>query len=121
MRPPVEPGTSNTRCGRSDRGRRPAALIADLDAVVAPGITEVQHPMYFGWFPSNASCHRSLATPPVGPGIARHLLGVITEPDRGRRGRDRMAAPTHGAQPQWSGVIQDTASTGCSRRVAGSE
>ena len=31
------------------------ALLADLDAVVVPGLTQVQHPRHFGWFPSNAS------------------------------------------------------------------
>jgi aromatic-L-amino-acid decarboxylase len=30
-------------------------VLADLDAVVVPGVTQVQHPRYFGWFPSNAS------------------------------------------------------------------
>src|SRR5260370_32208199 len=30
-------------------------LLADLDQIVVPGVTQVQHPRYFGWFPSNAS------------------------------------------------------------------
>ena len=30
-------------------------LMADLEKIVVPGITQVQHPMHFGWFPSNAS------------------------------------------------------------------
>ncbi len=30
-------------------------LLRDLENVVLPGITQVQHPMHFGWFPSNAS------------------------------------------------------------------
>ena len=32
-----------------------ASLLADLDEVVVPGLTHVQHPRYFGWFPANAS------------------------------------------------------------------
>ena len=30
-------------------------LLADLNRVVVPGMTNVQHPAHFGWFPSNAS------------------------------------------------------------------
>ena len=29
-------------------------LLAELERVVVPGVTQVQHPMHFGWFPSNA-------------------------------------------------------------------
>src|SRR5271168_2784057 len=25
-------------------------VLADLDAIVVPGVTQVQHPRYFGWF-----------------------------------------------------------------------
>lgn len=32
-----------------------SALLADLDRVIVPGVTQVQHPMHFGWFPANAS------------------------------------------------------------------
>ncbi len=31
------------------------AVMRDLDALVVPGVTQVQHPMHYGWFPSNAS------------------------------------------------------------------
>ena len=30
-------------------------VLADLERIVVPGVTQVQHPRYFGWFPSNAS------------------------------------------------------------------
>ena len=30
-------------------------VMMDLENIVIPGITQVQHPMHFGWFPSNAS------------------------------------------------------------------
>ena len=30
-------------------------LLADLDKLIVPGVTQVQHPMHFGWFPSNAA------------------------------------------------------------------
>src|SRR3712207_3592894 len=31
------------------------AVLADLDRVVVPGVTQTQSPHFFGWFPSNAS------------------------------------------------------------------
>src|SRR5437660_295974 len=37
-----------------------ARLLADLDAIVVPGVTQVQHPRYFGWFPSNATLSSAL-------------------------------------------------------------
>ena len=30
-------------------------LMTDLEQIIVPGITQVQHPMHYGWFPSNAS------------------------------------------------------------------
>jgi aromatic-L-amino-acid decarboxylase len=45
-------------------------LLADLDRIVVPGLTQVQHPRYFGWFPANAAWPRCSATSPP-PGWAR--------------------------------------------------
>ncbi|MEI2820486.1 MAG: pyridoxal-dependent decarboxylase [Marmoricola sp.] len=30
-------------------------VLRDLEQVIVPGITQTQHPAYFGWFPSNSS------------------------------------------------------------------
>jgi aromatic-L-amino-acid decarboxylase len=30
-------------------------LMQDLQNIIVPGLTQVQHPMHFGWFPSNSS------------------------------------------------------------------
>lgn len=30
------------------------ALLGRLEDTVVPGLTQVQHPMHYGWFPSNA-------------------------------------------------------------------
>src|ERR1700735_4430630 len=38
-----------------DEAERFGRVLADLESVVVPGVTQVQHPRYFGWFPSNAS------------------------------------------------------------------
>jgi len=89
-------------------------LIADLEKIVVPGITQVQHPMHFGWFPSNAS----LAS----------VLGDITSSGLGTLGISWESCPAlteveevvcdwlrqlTGLSQQWEGTIQDTASTAC--------
>jgi aromatic-L-amino-acid decarboxylase len=38
-----------------ERGEDFAAILADLDTVVAPGVTHWQHPGFFGYFPANTS------------------------------------------------------------------
>ena len=64
-----------------------AALLSDLDDIVVPGLTHVQHPRYFGWFPANASLASVLgdfASSGIGalgitwqsaPGATYHVLG----------------------------------------------
>src|SRR6266576_1422836 len=64
-----------------------ARLLADLDAIVVPGVTQVQHPRYFGWFPSNATLSSALG-------------------DLATAGRGAL-------RTSWRGVIQVTASTAC--------
>ena len=57
VRPPVDPGDIRRALPSQppQGGDSASDLIADLESIIAPGITEVQHPMHFGWFPSNAS------------------------------------------------------------------
>jgi aromatic-L-amino-acid/L-tryptophan decarboxylase len=88
-------------------------VLADLDGIVVPGVTQVQHPRYFGWFPSNAS----LAS----------VLGDVAASGLGALGITWQSAPAlteveevvvewlrelTGLPQSWRGVIQDTASTG---------
>jgi aromatic-L-amino-acid decarboxylase len=90
------------------------ALLDDLQNIVVPGITQVQHPMHFGWFPSNAS----LAS----------VLGDITSSGLGTLGISWESCPAlteveevvcdwlrqlTGLSAQWEGTIHDTASTAC--------
>src|SRR6201987_1746939 len=89
-------------------------VLADLDAVVVPGVTQVQHPRYFGWFPSNASLASvlgDLATSGLGAlGITWQSAPALTEVEEVMV--DWMRALT--ALPvSWKGVIQDTASSAC--------
>ena len=90
------------------------ALLDDLQDIILPGITQVQHPMHFGWFPSNAS----LAS----------VLGDITSSGLGTLGISWESCPAlteveevvcdwlrqlTGLSSQWKGTIHDTASTAC--------
>jgi aromatic-L-amino-acid/L-tryptophan decarboxylase len=89
-------------------------LLADLDRVVVPGITQTQHPAFFGWFPSNAA----LAS----------VLGDLASGGLGALGITWQSAPAlaeveqvvtdwlrdlTGLSTAWTGAIHDTASTAC--------
>src|SRR3954452_22274993 len=90
-----------------------AGVLADLDRVVVPGITQTQSPHFFGWFPSNGS----LAS----------VLGDVASSGLGALGITWQSAPAPtdvaggvvgwvgeltGLSAQWRGAIHDTASTG---------
>ncbi len=89
-----------------------AAVIADLDRVVLPGLSLWQHPRFFGYFPANAL--------PAG------ILGDLVSTGLGVIGLSWQSSPALteieevvtdwlrqmlGLSPAWSGVVQDTAST----------
>src|ERR1700689_311108 len=89
-------------------------VLADLAEVVVPGVTQVQHPRYFGWFPSNASLSSvlgDLATSGLGAlGITWQSAPALTEVEEVvvEWLRELTALPE-----TWKGVIQDSASTAC--------
>jgi aromatic-L-amino-acid decarboxylase len=89
-------------------------LLRTLDEVVVPGVTQVQHPMHFGWFPSNASLSSvlgDLASSGIGSlGISWESSPALTEVEEVVC--DWMRQLT-GLSEAWSGTIQDTASTAC--------
>ncbi|EFO80977.1 aromatic-L-amino-acid decarboxylase [Oscillochloris trichoides DG-6] len=89
-----------------------AALLADLDRLIAPGLSHVQHPRFFGYFPANAH----LAS----------VLGDLLSSGWGQLGLNWASSPALteleelmtdwmrqmlGLSAAWRGVIQDTAST----------
>ena len=89
-----------------------AAVIADLNRLVVPGLSLWQHPRFFGYFPANAL--------PAG------ILGDLVSTGLGVIGLSWQSSPAVteveevvtdwlrqmlGLSPAWSGVIQDTAST----------
>ncbi|MEM7677716.1 MAG: pyridoxal-dependent decarboxylase [Myxococcota bacterium] len=87
-------------------------LIADLDQVIAPGISHFQHPHYYAYFPANA-------------GLAS-VLGDLVSTGLGTVGLNWEAAPAlteletlmcdwyrvlFGLDSGWHGAIHDTASS----------
>ena len=89
-------------------------VLNDLNNIIVPGVTHVQHPMHYGWFPSNAS----LAS----------VLGDITSSGMGTLGISWESCPSlteveevtcdwlrqlTGLSENWYGTIHDTASTAC--------
>jgi aromatic-L-amino-acid decarboxylase len=88
-------------------------VLADLDRIVVPGVTQVQHPRYFGWFPSNASLSSVLgdmAASGLGAlSITWQSAPAVTE---GEEVVLEWLRELTGLPESWRGVIQDTASTG---------
>jgi aromatic-L-amino-acid/L-tryptophan decarboxylase len=99
--PPTEPATIDE-------------LITQLDRVVIPGVTQVQHPMHFGWFPSNVSLSSvlgDLVSTGVGSlGITWQSSPALTEVEEVTNDWLRQLC---GLSDAWHGVIQDTASSAC--------
>src|ERR1700691_4575900 len=89
-------------------------VLADLEDIVVPGVTQVQHSRYFGWFPSNASLASvlgDLASSGLGAlGITWQSAPALTEVEEVMVEwlRELTALPE-----SWKGVIQDTASSAC--------
>lgn len=87
-------------------------LLKDLDDTVVPGVTQVQHPMHFGWFPSNASLASVLgdiASSGMGTlGISWESCPALTEVEEVVCDWLRQLT---GLSESWHGTIHDTAST----------
>jgi aromatic-L-amino-acid/L-tryptophan decarboxylase len=88
------------------------AIMSDLERIILPGLTHWQHPGFFGYFPSN--------------GLLASVLGDYTSTGLGVIGLSWQSSPALteleevvvdwmrqmvGLPEEWSGVIQDTAST----------
>ena len=91
-----------------------ATVLADLEKTIVPGVTQVQHPMHFGWFPSNASLASVLgdiACSGMGTlGISWESCPALTELEEVMCDWLRQLT---GLSAQWHGTIHDTASTAC--------
>jgi aromatic-L-amino-acid decarboxylase len=88
------------------------AIASDLDRIVAPGITNWQHPRFFGYFPSAGSLSSVLGdfvSSGLGVvGLAWQSSPALTEVEEVTTDWLRQML---GLSDQWSGVINDTAST----------
>ena len=86
-------------------------LIDSLDTDIVPGVTQVQHPMHFGWFPSNASLASVLgdiASSGIGSlGISWESSPALTEVEEVVCDWMRQLV---GLSDAWKGTIHDTAS-----------
>ncbi|MGL5827112.1 MAG: pyridoxal phosphate-dependent decarboxylase family protein [Nocardioides sp.] len=91
-----------------------ADVLADLDRVVVPGITQTQHPAFFGWFPSNAALASILgdfASSGLGAlGITWQSAPALTEVEQVVT---EWLRDLTGLSTAWTGAIHDTASTAC--------
>ena len=88
------------------------AIMRDLDRIIVPGLSHWQHPSFFGYFPCNGSLASVLGdyvSTGLGVlGLAWQSSPALTELEEVMTDwlRDMV-----GLSPDWSGVIQDTAST----------
>ncbi len=90
-----------------------ADVMADLERIVVPGITQTQHPGFYGWFPSNASL-ASVLGDIASSGVA--ALGITWQSAPALTEVEQVVTEwlrdLCGLAPDWRGAIQDTASTG---------
>ncbi|MBX2886262.1 MAG: aspartate aminotransferase family protein [Granulosicoccus sp.] len=116
VRAQVRPGDVRGRLADSapEQPESLQAVMNDLNQIVVPGVTQVQHPMHYGWFPSNASLASVLgdiASSGMGTlGISWESCPALTEVEEVVC--DWMRQLT-GLSDQWEGTIHDTASTAC--------
>jgi aromatic-L-amino-acid decarboxylase len=116
VRAQVEPGEIKRALPQQPPGNVDTItdLLADLDSIVVPGVTQVQHPMHYGWFPSNASLSSVLgdiASSGMGTlGISWESCPALTEVEEVMCDWLRQLT---GLSEQWQGTIHDTASTAC--------
>ncbi len=88
-------------------------VFRDLDEKIVPGLSLWQHPQFFGYFPANAPLESVLGdylSTGLGVlGLAWQSSPALTELEEVVMDWLRQMV---GLSPAWSGVIQDTASTG---------
>jgi aromatic-L-amino-acid decarboxylase len=111
---PVEPGAVRAQLPPAppEQPEAFAAVLADLDRVVLPGLSHWQHPRFFGFFPANGSLASVLgdyvSTGLGALGLSWQSSPALTEVEEVVTDwvRQMVALPE-----EFSGVIQDTAST----------
>jgi aromatic-L-amino-acid decarboxylase len=110
----VEPGDIKAMLPKSapEHGESFDAIFADIDRVVAPGLSHFQHPSFFGYFPANSDLAGVLGdylSSGLGVmGLSWQSSPALTEIEE--RACDWLRQLS-GLSDRWRGVIQDTAST----------
>ncbi|HWW88913.1 MAG TPA: pyridoxal-dependent decarboxylase, partial [Vicinamibacterales bacterium] len=111
---PVEPGALKSKLPQHppDTPESFDRIIEDLDSLIVPAMVHWQHPQFYGYFPSNASLGSVLGdyvSTGLGViGIAWQSSPALTELEEVTTNWMREML---GLSNNWSGVIQDAAST----------
>lgn len=112
--PGVAPGSIRARLpiAAPEQPEPVSALLADLEALILPGLMHWQSPRFFGFFPANASLASvlgDLAASGLGVlGLSWQAAPALTELEEAMTDWMRRLL---GLSDAWRGVIQDTAST----------
>ena len=88
-------------------------IFADLDRIILPGLSHWQHPSFFGYFPANSAL-ASVLGDYLSTGLG--VLGLSWQSSPAVTELEEVVVDWFrqmvGLSEAWSGVIQDTASTG---------
>jgi aromatic-L-amino-acid/L-tryptophan decarboxylase len=111
---PVKPGVLRAQLPKTppEKPEPFEAIFADIDRLIAPGISHFQHPRFFGYFPANsdlASVLGDYLSTGLGViGLSWQSSPALTELEEVMTDWVRQMI---GLGEGWRGVIQDTAST----------
>ncbi|MGA2795166.1 MAG: pyridoxal-dependent decarboxylase [Roseiarcus sp.] len=111
---PVRPGALREALPKAPPQRPEpfAAVFADLDRLILPGLSHWQHPRFFGYFPANSELSSVLGDY-LSTGLG--VLGLSWQASPALTELEEVVADWMrqmvGLSDAWSGVIQDTAST----------
>ena len=110
----VEPGAIRARLPETppESPETFEAIFQDLEHIIVPGLSHWQHPNFYGYFPSNATLSSVLGDY-LSSGLG--VLGLSWQSSPALSELEEVTTDWMrqmvGLSEQWSGVIQDTAST----------
>lgn len=110
----VEPGSIRARLPKAppESPESMEAVLRDVERIVVPGLSHWQHPRFFGYFPSNGELSSVLGDY-LSTGLG--VLGLSWQSSPALTEVEEVATDwlrqMMGLSENWSGVIQDTAST----------
>ncbi len=114
VRSKVQPGAIKAQLSAQPpaKGESFDTIFRDLDHIIVPGLSHFQHPNFYGYFPANAELASVLGdylSSGLGVlGLSWQSSPALTEVEEVVTEWVRQMV---GLSEQWSGVIQDTAST----------